>query len=364
MNDNCDRSSDSGVIHDSTNCEIVSIAPLTPSLHHCRTGLVYVITSVQDPDGTRVNIYDIMTGNVTWSVCCRKYCTEFYFSPASKYVVSIRCDEHGHMFAEVLCAESGELRHAIALEAPISHAKAYLSNMGNKLAVHKFDVAHYLRRQSSSVEVWDLDNGTGLCMLDEADLLRLQQLYFSGDDRHLIVVNGGHSLIQVFDVDSGAKCNSFHGMKSSSSICCSFDGRLCAQFSNKKGMVCIYELRTGDKLLQLEGAIRKCCFGPDCSSIIGLIGAYSAKAWNITDGTELFNISCGRDVGLGHELTCLDFCPATASFFVGQMCAGNGHRMLFHECDAITGEATTRHQVNDILYGVLHTTKEFGNILL
>jgi hypothetical protein len=88
-----------------------------------------------------------------------------------------------------------------------------------------------------------------------------------------------------------------------------------------------------------------CCFGPNSDSIFFVSKANDLllKAWSVTEGYLIFEVSLGRIQGSPN----LVVCPQTGLVHVAiSDVAGSGHSTYLRRHNPITGEEVSRDRVN------------------
>jgi WD40 repeat protein len=309
---------------------------------------------------TLITIYDAVNYERMWRLKPTHFVQQAYFSPVSNYVLLVCYKDDDHyahkQYGEVWHIPTGELRHRIDFGVDYD-ALVELSSLGNVLSVHNYE-------GDFPVIFWNLDTG---CKLDSAIYGRFtgNGISFGGDDRYLICWNCDNDYyntgkLRVLEFETMVEVNTVEAIAGCVSICSSPDGRFGAQFASARG-IAVWELSTGRTFLSIADSPAICCFGPNSDSIFYVTKANDMllKAWSVTEGSTIFEVSLGRIQGSPN----LVICPQTGLVHVAvsdvPFC---GHSTHLRRHNPITGEEVSRDRVNfrdNSLYAVRHV-----NILL
>jgi WD40 repeat protein len=322
------------------------------------SSFVYLMASTGEPDNVSIWLHDALTNEVLWTTDIRNLIFG-HFSPASKYYVASMNDDKGKVFGQVWHTETGEmlrtLRYDILENGVTTACNIYtfgsstISNSGTRLVVSLVGPRVKV--------VLDLDTGDHLfhINLDSESSLR-----FSGDDRLLLCRRAHDGVIDILDAQTGDRLTQFVGQRLVSDTRCSLDGRLVLQMGVSGSR--IYDIMSGRLLMQANDLIRACCFGPD-GTWIALLESKHLKAWNIGDGSIIFDLACEQNmIQADNSLGCLHFCPATAKVCFAEF-SEDDNSLVIHERDAVNGVETSRSQKYDYPNCMLYPCRE-GNILM
>ena len=198
------------------------------------------------------------------------------------------------------------------------------------------------------IRLWDASTGTLLRTLTGHTSFVLS-LSFSPDSSQLL--SGSYDrTVKQWDVSSGQVVRTLQGHQSGvSGVCFSPDGSRIA--SGSKSLM-VWNTRSGDRLLTIDGGNHSLCFSPDNKRIAGVTGDNRAKVWDATTGKEVFELR-----GHTKRVTCLAYSPT------GKQLATGSYDKLLKVWDAATGQETASFRAHGQFVGCVAFSPDGARIV-